>query len=107
AGRMMAEEKTVSVSMPDRAVMTFTRQEKENRSILHLLYAHTTVRGEDTEVIEDTVPLYGVECTVRCTEKPVKVYLAPSGEEIPFTFGGGKVKFTVPQVDIHRMVVIE
>lgn len=107
ADKMMADEKTVTVALPDRGVVTLARQEKESRSILHLLYAHTTVRGEGTEVIEDTVPLYNVECSVKCTEKPVKVYLAPSGEEIPFTFDNGEVKFTVPKVDIHQMVVIE
>ncbi|MBR2957070.1 MAG: beta-galactosidase, partial [Clostridia bacterium] len=105
--RMLGKEKTVSVTMPDRGVVTLARQKKESRSILHLLFAHTTVRGEDTEVIEDTVPLYNVECAVKCTEKPVKVYLAPSGEEIHFTFDNGEVKFTVPKVDIHQMVVLE
>ena len=107
ADKMMADEKTVTVALPDRGVVTLARQEKESCSILHLLYAHTTVRGEGTEVIEDTIPLYNVECSVKYTEKPVKVYLAPSGEEIPFTFDNREVKFTVPKVDIHQMVVIE
>ena len=38
--------------------------------MLHLLYAHTTVRGENTEVIEDTVPLYDVKCSVKYSKKP-------------------------------------
>ncbi|MBR2876007.1 MAG: beta-galactosidase trimerization domain-containing protein [Clostridia bacterium] len=105
--KMLGSEKTVVADVPDKAVVTFTRQEKESRSILHLLYAHTTLRGENTEVIEDTVPLYNVNCSVKYDKKPLKVTLEPQGEEIEFEYTDGRVEFTVPKVDIHAMVVIE
>ena len=105
--RLTGDTATVRVSLPDKAVMTLTRQEKEKRSILHLLFAHTTVRGRSTEVIEDTVPLYNVRCEVRYENKPSRVYLAPEKTEIPFTYENGRVIFTVPVVDIHGMAVIE
>ena len=99
-------ETTVFADVPDRAVVTYTKQEKENRNILHLLFAHTTVRGTNTEVIEDTVPLYNVLCSVKCDNKPSKITLEPEGKEIPFEYENGRVSFTVPKVDIHQMVVI-
>lgn len=105
--KMLGSEKTVSVNIPDKAVVTLTRQEKEQRSMLHLLYAHTTVRGKGTEVIEDTVPLYNVKCSVKYNKKPSKVALQPQNEELAFEYINGEVKFTVPEVDIHAMVVIE
>lgn len=105
--RLMGDDFTVTATVPDRAVVTYTRQENEKRSILHLLFAHTTVRGIKTEVIEDTVPLYNVKCTVKCETEPSKVYLAPSGEELDFEFVNGRVEFTVPKVDIHQMVVVQ
>ena len=105
--KMLGNEKTISVNIPDKAVVTLTRQEKENRSMLHLLYAHTTVRGKGTEVIEDTVPLYNVNCSVKYSKKPSKISLQPQNEELTFEFVNGVVKFTVPKVDIHAMVVIE
>ena len=104
--KMLSDEKTVSVNIPDKAVVTLTRQEKEQRSMLHLLYAHTTVRGKGTEVIEDTVPLYNVNCSVKYDKKPSRVVLEPLGEEIAFDYNNGEVTFTVPKVDIHAMVVI-
>ena len=107
AKTLMADETTVLVDMPDRAVMTYTRQEKENRNILHLLFAHTTVRGENTEVIEDTVPLYNVKCSVKCDAKPEKISLVPSGEELDFEYNNGRATFVVPKVDIHQMVEIK
>ncbi len=106
AERMLGNAITVDVKIPDKAVVTYTRQEKEKRNILHLLYAHTTVRGENTEVIEDTVPLYNVECKVRCSNKPSKIALVPEGKELTFSYSDGIAEFTVPEVNIHRMIEI-
>ena len=105
--KMMGDEITVYTSVPDRAVVTYTRQEAEKRNILHLLFAHTTVRGKNTEVIEDTVPLYNVKCSVKCDEKPTKITLVPSGKKLDFEYSDGRAEFTVPEVDIHQMVEIE
>lgn len=104
--KMLGSDATVAVDIPDKAVVTLTRQENEKRSMLHLLYAHTTVRGRNTEVIEDTVPLYNVKCSVKYNKKPSKVVIEPQSEEIAFEYVNNEVKFTVPKVDIHAMVVI-
>ncbi len=104
--KMLGDEATVFADVPDRAVVTYTKQEKENRNILHLLFAHTTVRGRSTEVIEDTVPLCDVHCSVKCDKKPSKIALVPSGEELSFEYKNGRAEFTVPEVDIHQMVEI-
>ena len=104
--KLLGNEQTVVADMPDRGVVTYTRQEKENRNILHLLFAHTTVRGTNTEVIEDTVPLYNVKCSVKCDKKPTKITLVPENTSLEFDFIDGRAEFTVPKVDIHRMVEI-
>lgn len=105
--KMMTEEATIITDIPDKAVMTYTRQESKSRNILHLLFAHTTVRGENTEVIEDTVPLYNVKCSVKCKEKPSEIALAPSGQKLDFDFINGRAEFTVPEVNIHQMIEIK
>lgn len=107
AEKLMGDDFTVSVQIPDKAVVTYTRQEKEKRNILHLLFAHTTVRGVNTEVIEDTVPLYNVKCSVKKASKPSKIILQPQGKELDFVFADGKAEFIVPEVDIHQMVEIK
>lgn len=104
--RLFCNEATVTAEIPDRAVVTLTRQENEKRNILHLLYAHTTVRGQNTEVIEDTVPLYNVNCSVRCAEKPSSVSLIPSGKALDYVYENGRILFTVPEVNIHQMIEI-
>ncbi len=98
-------ERKVTAALPDRGIVTVTKQDA--RDIVHLLFAHTTVRGRKTEIIEDAVPLYDVAVTVQAAKQPEKVYLAPTGEELPFEYEDGRVKFTVPKVTLHQMAVIE
>ncbi len=104
--RLMSNEKTVSAEIPDKAVLTYTEQKAFNRNILHILFAHTTLRGINTEVIEDTVPLYNVNCSVKCEAKPKSIKLVPSQQELRFSFVEGKAEFIVPEVNIHQMVEI-
>ncbi len=104
--RMIGNDLTINVDIPDKAVVTYTRQENEKRNILHLLFAHTTVRGISTEVIEDTVPLFNVNCSVKYLNKPSRIATMPDGVELDFTYSNGYAKFTVPQVNIHQMVEI-
>ena len=102
--RLMGGEFSIETTVPDRGVTTLTQQ--GNRKIVHLLYAHTTKRGADTEVIEDIVPLYNIDVSVKC-DKPSKVILVPQNEEIDFSYADGRVSFTVPKVEIHQMISIE
>ena len=64
------------------------------------------MRGKNTEVIEDIVPLYNVDVSVKCN-KPKRVILVPQNEEISFNYSDGRVSFTVPKVEIHQMISIE
>jgi hypothetical protein len=104
--RLLPEvERKVTAKLPDRGIVTVTKQGE--RDIVHLLFAHTTVRGKKTEIIEDAVPLYNVAVSVSAAKKPQKVYLAPQGTEIEFAYENGRVNFTVPEVVLHQMAVIE
>lgn len=102
--KLMNDDFLVSSTKPDRGIITL--QEKENRKIVHLLFAHTSKRGDDTEVIEDIVPIFNVDVTVK-TQKPEKVVLVPQNREIDFSYENGRVCFTVPEVYIHQMICIE
>ena len=103
--RLLQDDRTVTCSLPDRGVVTVTRQGQ--RRIVHLLFAHTTVRGKGIEVIEDAVPLKDVKCALLLEQAPSKVTLVPDGEEIPFEWDGRRVRFTVPEVLLHQMVCVE
>ncbi len=103
--QLMADSASIKISnLPDRGVVTLTEQGE--KKILHLLYAHTTKRGRDTEIIEDIVPVYDIEVELKDKE-PKKISLVPENREIDFTYEQGKIKFTVPEVYIHQMISIE
>ncbi len=112
---------SLQTNLPTAARASLMRQEDEGRDVLHLLYAVPVLRGASggsggaeaswsLEVIEDLVPLRDVECSVRLSNKgqngqAVKsVRLTPSGEELPFSTDGDRVRFTVPQLLCHQMV---
>ena len=101
---LLEGQKTVQTTLPAQGVLTLTEQ--ENRNVLHLLYASPVKRGE-VEVIEDIVPLYGVEAAVHVNRAAKRVYTAPDRAELPFDQENGVVRFEVPVVKGHQAVVIE
>jgi hypothetical protein len=102
--RLMGDDFSVNAELPDKGIVSLTQQ--GSRKIVHLLFAHTTIRGDDTEVIEDVVPIFNIKVCVK-SEKPNKVILVPENSELNFTYENGKVCFTVPKVLIHQMISIE
>ena len=109
--RLIGDVKRVSVSgfMPS-GIVTLMHQEAKNRSVLHLVYAEKTARGESKiEVIEETPTLYGVEVTLRPEGRRVcGVTLEPSGTAIAFTENrDGSVSFRVPEIYIHAMIAVQ
>ncbi len=100
-------DRRVMAALPDRGIVTVTNQQKENRDIVHLLFAHTTVRGRNIEVIEDAVPLYDTKVSLLAKATPKSVKLVPQNDSIPFIVEHGRVEFTVPKFALHQMVAVE
>ena len=101
----LLKDKSVKTDLPAQGVVTLTEQNE--RLVLHLLYASPVKRGVCVEVIEDILPLYNVNASVRTDKSVKRVYLAPQNEDIAFTQKDGEVSFTVPKLENHQMVVIE
>ncbi len=56
------------------------------------------------EIIEPVGPL---SVTIRQSEKPGKITLQPEGKRLKFEYLDGKVRLTVPKVEIHSVIVVE
>ena len=104
---LLGDGKTLSTDLPAQGIVTLMDQEGENRLVNHLLYASPVRRGNGIEVIEDIVPLYDVHVTIRMEREPVRLYLAPEMEELPFVYENGALSYTLPQLSCHAMAVIE
>lgn len=105
--RLLGDNKTLSVNLPVQGIVTLMEQKNKNRYINHLLYAAPVKRGDGIEVIEDILPIYNVDVSVRLPKPAKKVYLAPQMKEIPFKQDGNLIVYTVPKLECHRMVVID
>ena len=103
--RLLGNSKTLVTDLPAQGTVTLMRQ--GSRYICHLLYASQVKRGRDTEVIEDIIPIYNTRLEIRLGAKPQRVYLAPQGAELPFTYSDGRVSVTVDKIECHQMVVFE
>lgn len=103
----LLKEKTLETSLPAQGIVTLMKQGAENRYVNHLLYASPVKRGDGIEVIEDILPVYNIDVTVRIPEKAKRLYLAPQIQELPFRQEGNTVSYTLPRLECHQMVVVE
>ena len=82
-------------------------QTGESRLVNHLLYASPVRRGSGIEIIEDIIPLYDIDVTVKTDKQPKRVYLAPENKDIAYSYENGAVSYKIDKLDLHAMVVIE
>lgn len=105
-------EPTVKTNLPDRGIVTLTKQESDSRYVAHLLFAHTTNRGKGVEVIEDIIPLYGITLDARLPE-PKRVYKVEYRDgglvetELAYSYDKGIAHVNVDRVELHAMVVFD
>jgi len=104
---LLGDADTITTTLCDRGVITLREQPENDRLICHLLFAHTTVRGKDTEVIEDLIPLCDTTVTVKLDKAPKRVYLAPQMEDVSYDYSEGVLSFVVDEFTCHQMVVID
>ncbi|MGE5613473.1 MAG: alpha-amylase family protein [Bacillota bacterium] len=100
-------EPTLETNLPAQGIVTLTEQRKQKRFINHLLYASPVKRGNGIEVIEDIIPIYNIEVKIRIPYMAKKVYLAPQMQELDFLQQGGFIRYIVPKLECHQMVVID
>ncbi|MBN1642136.1 MAG: beta-galactosidase trimerization domain-containing protein [Anaerolineae bacterium] len=99
-------EPLVRIQAPTGTIVTLNAQPAAQRWVLHVLYYVPERRCETYDVIENVVPLYDVEVSVRTGCAPSALSLAPQGDAIPFAYREGRVRFKVPRVEGHQMVAL-
>jgi hypothetical protein len=100
-------EPLVRTNAPSTAHVTLQRQEAEGRTIAHVLHYIPEQRYKDIQTIEDVIPLYSVELSVRLDRRPGRVYVAPVGTELEADWGRGRSRVMIPEVRGHAMIVFE
>lgn len=104
---LLGDNKGFKTNLPAQGIVTLQNQKGESRLVNHLIYGTPTPRGDGIGVIEDIIPIYNTSVEILCDKQIKRVYLAPQMEDIEFTQSGNKVKYTVPEIDCHQMVVLD
>lgn len=92
-------------NLPSCGRVSLLKQEQEKRYLTHLLYSPTLLRGEDIELIEDFLPVPGVELELELPEEIKEVYLVPGLTRLDFQRDGDLIKVKVPTFTMHTAVV--
>lgn len=105
--RLLLPDPLVVTDAPSTARISLARQDDPARTIVHLLHYIPEQRYRETPMVEEALPLFNVNLAVRLDREPARVYLAPDGSPLPYTWSNGRVHLTVPEVRGHVMVVFE
>jgi hypothetical protein len=113
------DRSVVASGMPSTARLQLSEQPAENRYVLHLLYANTILRGgtmdmqggsvrvsRPVEVIEELMPLRGVQVSVAVPREVRKITLEPRGLELPLKAADGRILIGIDEFTCHEMVVL-
>jgi hypothetical protein len=76
-----------------------------SRWIVHLVQVREEKAAGSKTFIEEIWPLYNIKVKIR--KKPERLYLAPQLQPLPFDEEEDGISFTVPEVGLHAMVVLE
>jgi len=100
--RLLPRPRIGAHNLPSTAIVT-VRQHKDGL-IVHLLHYVHQRRGRTLDVIEDVLPLYNIEVSVRASRRPEAVRLVPEDEPVEWTWDGGYVRLNVPCVNGYQIV---
>ncbi len=103
--KLVYTDPLLEVDLKSAGRASLMRQTHNNHLVLHLLYASPIMRGE-IEVIEDIVPLYDINVSLRMDQSPNKVTCVPEDRSIDFKYESGRLTFMVDKLEMHKMIEI-
>jgi len=92
---------------PRSLVATVTRQERESRTMIHLLNYIGRRNNHTCEIIEDIIPLHDVAITLQSADAVMRIRCVPEAVGIPFTQEGTDVSFILPKIGGYQIVEIQ
>ena len=104
---ILGDNKTLKTNLPSGAVVTLNEQKDKSRFVLHALYASPVVRGKNTQIIEDLMPLYNSEFEIKTDKKIKAIKLVPQNKYILFKQKDGKVNFKIKEFTCKQVVVLK
>jgi hypothetical protein len=91
---------------PTTLLATIHEQAAEHRWVIHLLHYIPERRSQEIDVIEDVIPLYHLEISVKLS-KVKAVMRVPEKEPLEYRLKDGRIEFVVPRLVGHQMIALE
>ena len=93
-------------NLPSCGRVRFRKSNDKGFYALHILYAPPVNRG-NVCLLEDFPVLNNVNVKINVNDKITEVRSEPDGEKIPFTFENGAVSFSLDNVQLHKLIILE
>jgi hypothetical protein len=79
------------------------------RGLLTINLVNTSGHHWDKErpLIDSIAPVGPLAVVIRTTKRPARISLEPGGQTLPFEYREGEVRLTVPQLEIHSVVIVQ
>lgn len=103
---MLLPEPLVRLEAPTTTLVTINEQPAENRWILHLLHYVPERRGQDFDIIEDVIPLFNMNISVRTQKKVKEVVSVPDQVALNPDRKNGRIEFALPKLEGHQMIAL-
>lgn len=98
-------EPIIQTNAPAMAEISVTRQGP--RTIVHLLHYSPQRRTPALDIVEDIIPLFDVELSLKTDRKPARVYTAPDKTPLNFEYARSRARVLIPRIDGHAMIIFE
>ncbi len=89
-------------NVPHSLVVSVMRQEKEGRTLVHLLNYIPRRNNDKCDIVEDVIPLHDVKVSLRTDASTVR--LVPEDETLPSGRDGEYMTFQLPRIGGYQMV---
>jgi hypothetical protein len=104
AVELLLPEPLIRHDGPSSLLTTIVEQPNHERWVTHLLYFVPERRSKDLDIIEDVVPLFNLNLSVK-TPRPVReVLLVPEATPLTFNQQASYVSIAIPRIDGHAMI---
>ena len=97
----------VEVNGPSTLEVTLNTQVSKNRDVIHLLHYIPEKRSKNLYTVEEIIPLFDIEISVRLRDKNsphVSVALQPQNQPVEHEIENEKLLFKVPELYGHQMI---
>ena len=105
--RLLPQPLLFVANAPKSLVANLTRQQQEGRTLVHLLNYIGRRNNHTCDIIEDIIPLHGVEISLRADQPVRSVRCVPEGKELPFELKNGRVQFTLPVLNGYQIIEVQ